>query len=275
VSTFSISHVVERTGVPEGTLRMWERRHDFPRPERLPSGHRRYSERDIALVAQVAADRAAGVSLTWAIERALREAEAPVPSLYAALRQRRPDLEPRTLPKRVMRALSHAIEEESLSRAERPLLFASFQRERFYRQEEARWRELARNAELTLAFADFARLRAPRGAPAEVPIDPDHPLAREWAIVCDAPGHSVCLAGWEPAASATGPAGERFFESIWSVEPVVVREAARICAAIAAAQKPGLVSAARERLDSSPALATHDQLRLATAITNRTLSYID
>lgn len=275
MSTFSISHVVERTGVAEGTLRMWERRHGFPRPERLPSGHRRYSEREIELVQHVAADRAAGVSLAWAIERAIREAEPPAASLYAALRRRRPDLEPRTLPKRHMLALSHAIEEESLSRAEHPLLFASFQRERYYRQEEARWRELARTAELTLAFADFPRLRAPRGAPAEIPIDPAHPLAREWAIVCDAPGHSVCLVGWEPATSATAATGERYFESIWSVEPVVVREAARICAAIAGAHQPPLLSTARERLDSSPALATHDQLRLSTAITNRTLSYID
>lgn len=274
VSSFSISHVVERTGVPEGTLRMWERRHGFPRPERLPSGHRRYSERDIELVRQVAADRAAGISLAWAIDRTLRQGKPPAASLFAALRHRRPDIEPRTLPKRVMRALSHAIEEESLSRAERPLLFACFQRERFYRQEEARWRELSRGADLAIAFAEFDRVRTPRGGPAEVPIQPDHPLAREWAIVCDAPGHSVCLAGWEPTASTSGDANERFFESIWSVEPMVVRETARICAAIAAAADPALVAGVSDRLEASPALSTLEQLRLATAITNRTLSYL-
>lgn len=274
MSSFSIGEVVRRTGVAEGTLRMWESRHGFPAPERLPNGHRRYSERDIALVRQVGSERAAGVSLAVAIERAMRDLEPPGPSLYAALRRRHPELEPRTLPKRLMLALSHAIEEESLSRADRPLLFAAFQRERFYRQEQARWRELARTAELTLAFADFEQLRTPRGGPAEIPIAPDDPFAREWAIVCDAPGHAVCLAGWEPSSSTAAAESERFFEAVWSVDPEVVREAARLCAAIAAARQPELVSPIRARLDAPPALPTRDQLRLATAITNRTLSYL-
>ncbi len=44
--------------------------------------------------------------------------------------------------KRTLIALSHAIEDECAARAERPLLFGSFQRERFYRDSEPRWREL-------------------------------------------------------------------------------------------------------------------------------------
>jgi len=62
--------------------------------------------------------------------------------------------------------------------------------------------------------------------------------------------------------------------AIWSVEPEVVRDAARICAAIAAAQRPALVEAVQSRLDAAAARPTHEQLRLATAITNRTLSYL-
>ena len=56
---------------------MWERRHGFPEPERLPKGHRRYSKRDIELVRRVASERAAGVSLPLAIERATRDIESP------------------------------------------------------------------------------------------------------------------------------------------------------------------------------------------------------
>jgi len=275
VSGFSIGDVVDRTGVAEGTLRMWERRHGFPTPQRLPSGHRRYSDREVELVRQVVAERAAGVSLAVAIQRAGRDVQLPGASLYAALRRRHPDLEPRTLSKRMMLALSHAIEEESLSRAERPLLFATFQRERHYRQEQPRWRQLSRGAQLALAFADFTRLRAPRGGPVEVPIGAGDPLAREWSIVCDAPAHAVCLIAWEPSSSAAAAATGRYFESIWSVDPVVVRDAARICASIAAARQPALVADARVRLDAPPALATRDQLRLATAISNRTLASID
>ena len=47
---------------------MWERRYGFPAPERLASGHRRYSERDIELVRRWPR-RAAGLSLQVAIER--------------------------------------------------------------------------------------------------------------------------------------------------------------------------------------------------------------
>jgi MerR family transcriptional regulator, light-induced transcriptional regulator len=274
MTELSIGEVVDRSGVAEGTLRMWERRHNFPAPERLPSGHRRYSERDVELIRRVAAERAGGVSLTVAIERAERDAAMPVRSIYASLRSARPELEPRTLPKRLILALSRAIEDESLARAERPLLFASFQLERYYRQEQARWCELAEGAELTLAFADFEQLRVSPNAPAEVPVDRGHPLTREWAIVCDAPGYSVCLAGWEPPVSPSAPVQERCFESIWSVEPEIVREAARNCAAIAAVQSPELVAGVRAQLDAEAPAPAREQLRLAAAITNRTLSYL-
>ena len=274
LTTFSIGDVVARTGVAEGTLRMWESRHGFPAPQRLASGHRRYGERDVELVRRVAADRAAGVALGVAIERAVRSLDAPARSLFAALRRSHPELEPCTLTKRSMLALSRAMEAESLSRAERPLLFAAFQRECHYREDEPRWRELARGAAVTIAFADFARLRVPESGPTEVPIAPDDPLVREWAIVCDAPGHAVCLTGWEPPASAA-PAGRRRFEAIWSFEPAVVREAARICAAIAGVHQPSLGEELRARLDDPPAQPAAEQLRLAAAITNRTLAMLD
>ena len=35
--------VSKRTGITEHTLRAWERRFGFPKPIRLPSGHRRYT----------------------------------------------------------------------------------------------------------------------------------------------------------------------------------------------------------------------------------------
>ncbi len=274
MGVLSMSEVVARSGVPDGTLRMWERRYGFPAPRRLPSGHRRYTERDLEQIVSVASERAAGGSLPAAIERATRDRAAHSPSLYAALRRRRPELEARTLPKRLMLALSHAIEEECLSRAEHPLLFASFQREAFYRAEQVRWRELSRAAQLSVAFARFARRAAPRDGPAEIPVAAGDPLAREWAIVCDADRHAVCLAGWEPLSSSTRPSGERCFESIWSVDPEVVRDAARICAEIAAVAEPALIAPVRARLDAAPAVAARDQLRLAAAITNRMLAQL-
>ena len=269
-----IGEVVERTGIAEATLRMWERRYGFPAPERLASGHRRYSEREVELIRAVAAKRAAGLALPVAIEQARSEGAQPAMSVYAALRRRRPDLEPRMLLKPMMLALSHAIEDEALARGERLMLFGSFQRVRFYRQSEVRWRELARTAEVAAVFANFPRVRAPREGPVEVPVPREHPLNREWTLVCEGQDFALCLTGWEPPESGPRPDGTRRFEAIWSVEPQVVREASRICCAIAAAKHPGLADAARARLEAPLSAAPEAQLRLAAAVTARMLANV-
>jgi DICT domain-containing protein len=269
-----IGEVVERTGVAEATLRMWERRYGFPVPERLASGHRRYSEREVGLIRAVAAKRGAGLALPVAIEQARGEAAQPVASVYAALRARRSELEPRLLLKPMMLALSHAIEDEALARAQRLVVFGSFQRERFYHQAQMRWRELARSADVAAVFADFARLRAPRDAPVEVPVPREHPLNREWALVCEGQDFALCLTGWEPPESRAVPDRMRRFEAIWSVEPEVVREAARICCAIAAAKRPGIAEAAQARLEAPLSATPESQLRLASAVTARTLAHV-
>ena len=268
-----IGEVVERTGVAEATLRMWERRYGFPTPERLASGHRRYSEREIERIRTVAAKRAAGLSLPVAIQQARTEGSQPVTSVYAALRRRHPDLEPRVLLKPMMLALSRAIEDEALARAERLMVFGSFQREHFYRQAQLRWRELARTADVAAVFADFPRLRAARHAPVEVPVPREHPLNREWALVCEGQDFALCLSGWEPPESGRDADMMRRFEAIWSVEPEVVREASRICCAIAGARRPAVTETARARLEAPLSASPESQLRLASAVTARTLSH--
>ena len=45
-----MGEIASRTGVTEQTLRMWERRHGFPRPDRGPGGHRRYTEEQLEQV---------------------------------------------------------------------------------------------------------------------------------------------------------------------------------------------------------------------------------
>ncbi len=269
----SIGEVAARSGVPEGTLRMWERRHGFPHSERTARGHRRYSEQQLELVRRVGAARAAGVSLHAAIERARAAHHERASSLFAALCRRHPELEARLLPKPLMRSFSHAIEDETLARAERPFLFAGFQRERFYRREQSRWRELADGARLAVVFADFPAPAVSGRGPAEVPITHTDPLAREWALVCDSDGYAVCLAGRERASSHPGrPSVTRVFEAVWSVDPEIVRDAARICAEVAAQALPEALAPVIERLDAAPAVPAREQLRLATSITNRLLS---
>jgi DNA-binding transcriptional MerR regulator len=215
-----------RSGVSEATLRMWELRHGFPEPRRRSSGHRRYSELDLARVRAVVRARESGLSLRAAIELASGGDEEQPSSVYAALRARVPGLEPQLVPKPGLLAMSRAIEDESMARAQRPLLFGCFQREQFYRQSQERWRELARTAERAVVLAEFRRVRRPRQAPLEVPIRASEPVAREWVIVCESPGFAACLAGWERPHDS--PA-QRAFEAIWTVEAPAVRLAAQVC----------------------------------------------
>jgi len=271
----AIGELAARTGVGVGTLRMWERRHGFPAPERLPSGHRRYRAVDAELVAQVLRERAAGLSLAAAIARVRSSVADDEPSIFAGLRRRRPDLQPIVLRKRLLLALTRAIEDESCALAERPLLFGSFQHERFYRQSQRRWRDFARTAELAVVFADFARGRTPPDGPVELPIDRSGPLTREWAVVCEAPGHAVCLAGLELPSPATRRDPAREFEVIWSVEPAVVRVATGVCLQLLRRVDPELADRVGESAPSfPPGPASDRQLRLAAAIATRTLGRI-
>jgi DICT domain-containing protein len=267
--TLSMREMSARSGVAEGTLRIWEARHNFPVPQRLPSGHRRYSELDLKRVLAVIEARARGLSLATAIEHARHLTEAPPPSVFARLRDRFAHLHPELMRKTALVNISHAIEDECCARGERPLLFGSFQRERFYRQAEPRWRQMAQTAERAIVLADFARPRRPRGAPAELPLQASDPLLREWVLVCESDGFAACLVGFEPPGP---PGGPRRFETIWSAERAVVREAARGCCELIEARAPDLVTGVGDRLrDDLP--STREELRTVIELTSRIVRY--
>jgi len=146
-----ISIFVTATVVGEATLRAWERRFGFPEPRREPSGHRRYSAADVERIRAVVRERARGLALAVAIDRVTAESSGP-PSLFAPLRERRPDLLPVSIRKPQLIHLSRAVEEESAARAERALIIGAFQRPGFYRASEARWQRLARGAEMAFVL---------------------------------------------------------------------------------------------------------------------------
>lgn len=268
----STAQLAARTGLPAGTLRMWESRHGFPAPARLPGGHRRYSEHDVEAVNEVLRLRGQGLSLPAAIERATRLDQPGEGSVFAGLRHRRPEVTPSSLPKAAVLRISHAIEDEYLARATRGFVFGSFQRERFYRGAERRWRELARTAELAVAVADFGSLRRPASAPSEVPLELHQPLAREWTLIIDAPGAHACLAAWEQPTETAVPDRERRFETMWSFEPEVVRTATEVCAELLWKLAPEIAGRLPD-VQAQAALGA-DELRFASALANRVVGYL-
>jgi len=268
----TIRDVVERTGVAAVTLRMWENRYGFPEPNRRASGHRRYSEAEVEALLQVVRDRDLGLSLRVAIERARGASAAPDLSMYAGLRRRHAELMPWLLPKTTLVAISHAMEDECHAHAERPLIFASFQEESQYRQAERRYQAFTACADLAIVFSDFRKRRDPPDGPVELPVERDLPFAVEWTLICDAPNYAACMAGRErPGQSATSD-DQRLFETIWTIEPGVVRDGSRIAASLARGTAPELVESVAERLES-PAAGPADPLRSAVELTNRIVAY--
>ncbi len=269
----SIRRVAELTGVAESTLRIWEQRHGFPSPARLPSGHRRYSETDVEAIRAVEADRRSGVPLRTAVERAREGAAEPEHSIFAGLRRRHPDLDPFLLSKRTLIGMSHAMEDECAVRAYRPVLFAAFQRERHFRAAEPRWRELAQRAGLAVVLADFPARREPEGALVEVPIEPADPVGREWSLVCEAADYSACLSAWEPPGQDDTADLERTFEAVWCVEAEVVRDCLRLALSLAEHLAPELAERVAEWLER-PVPRHRNEMRLATALTSRMMAYV-
>ena len=256
--------MADRTGLSVSTLRAWERRHAFPVPLRQAGGHRRYTGRDVDDVLDVLRARDAGVRLDAAIAGTRARARASEGSFFAVLRRAAPDLAPVTLTPRVMLGVSRAIEDEVAVRGDGAVLLGSFQDRTAWRASRRRWRQVATRAELVAAFAVLKASRVADGVH-EVAVEPSSPLAREWAVVCDAPGFAACLAAVERPSSG----GERRFEALWTLVPDLVRQVARSGVALAALE-PGPVAT---RL-AAPATADVDVLRSADAVVNRLLAYL-
>ena len=277
----TIGDLAERTGLSPATLRMWEQRHGFPRPQRLESGHRRYLQADVEAVAHVVRRRDAGVRLDVAIADAHSQVSPALPSVYAELRRKHPHLPVQRLRKRTLLALSWAIEDEFCAKAEQAVLFGAFQQDRYYAAARPRWNELALISRSAFAFAEFPELdrpqvagTGPRPGPVLVPLQPQEPLAREWAVVCDSVELPAALTAWELPGQGDVADRERIFESIFTVDPDAVRDAARLCAGVAA--RAGAAEATQTLYDlaDQPRAGTAD-LGAVSAMMGRMLSYVD
>lgn len=278
MTDLQIKDVAQLTGISAGTIRMWEQRYGFPDPDRSESGYRRYSPDDVDTLRRVVAYKHRGLSVPAAIERA-RETGGPSdhPSIYAAVSATDHGARPTVLRKSTLVALSRAIEHETLARAAAPVLFGAFQRERFYREVEPRYRRMTAQADAAAVFADFPAVRDEPGRPVEIPVARDDALGNEWAVIVDAPGYAACLLAWEqPGVTEPGDPDDmtRRFEAIWTVDPHATRRAAHVAARLAGRAAPEAGKRLEELLADRP-LAMESPAPALTALTNRIVAYLE
>lgn len=255
-------------------IRTWEARHGFPRSVRMPSGHRRYDPDTVELIKRVRAAQASGLRLDQAIQRNRGgAAQQDVDSIFATLKERHPSMVGQRLSKRILTRLSAAIEDECRARAGRSLMVGCFQQQRFFEQVAPRWEELSRVAEVALVMADFES-HDDQASPARVSLPPTSPILSEWILVFESAPLTAVLAAWEVPGQKVMADRDRMFESIWTTDGAITREALSLAAA--AARSVGSETGARleEVIQQTPEPPPLNS-EATTALLNRVLAYLD
>jgi DICT domain-containing protein/signal transduction histidine kinase len=158
-------------------------------------------------------------------------------SVLEELLQRIPRLRSQLYFKSSLTALSHAMEDQVLAGLNQPLIIASFQRERFYRQEAHRY---LRIAELTpqvyvLAAPETSFTNASKGYET-IAFEPDDQLSQEWHLIVIGQQYATCLicrerkvVAVEAESAEPMPMDQtRRFEGIWTFDRQVSCTAASL-----------------------------------------------
>ncbi|MEB3280469.1 MAG: DICT sensory domain-containing protein [Lyngbya sp.] len=158
-------------------------------------------------------------------------------SVLADLVQTLPKLRPQIYFKSSLTALSHAMEDQVLAGTDRPLVIATFQRERFYRQEAHRYRRIAQRSDQVYVMATPETEFKNASLELEmVAFAAEDQLSLEWNLVVLGQYYSSCLACVErrnlaensqiPEQLAMDQA--RPFEGIWTSDRQVCSKVAQL-----------------------------------------------
>ena len=156
------------------------------------------------------------------------------------------DWRPQMYFKSSLTALSHAMEDLVLNDSDSPLVIASFQRERFYRQESHRYRRIAHKSNQVYVLAapetDFCNSSSEYET---IAFEPDDALSQEWHLVIIGQRYASCLICRErslPSPDKYGAAMDtnRRFEGIWTFDRSVTQEAGKIILERITAYRPEL-----------------------------------
>ncbi len=183
-------------------------------------------------------------------------------SVLEELLQSLPNTRPQLYFKSSLTALSHAMEDQVLAGVDRPLVIASFQRERFYRQEAHRYLRIADRTEQVYVLAapetDFVNCSHEYET---IAFEPTDGLAQEWHLVVLGSSYASCLICRErqslPSSDPAAPADQsRRFEGIWTFDRAIVCKSAELLLDRIQAYRPELgdkIQQAKSQLVASQA----------------------
>ncbi len=168
-------------------------------------------------------------------------------SVLGQLLESFPDWRPQMYFKSSLTALSHAMEDRVLAGSDAPLVIASFQRERFYRQEAHRYKRIAgKSDQVYVLAAPEAEFTNNSDIYETVAFESTDSLAQEWHLVVIGNNYISCLICEEKSATAPHTKASlamdasRRFEGIWTFDPHVSLKAADILLEKILAYRPEL-----------------------------------
>jgi DICT domain-containing protein/signal transduction histidine kinase len=146
-----------------------------------------------------------------------------------------PNWRPQMYFKSSLTALSHAMEDRVLAGVDRPLVIASFQKERFYRQEAHRYQRIAdRTDRVYVLAAPETEFKHGSEFYETIAFSPEDALTEEWHLIVIGQNHSSCLVCRERSVAVTGEKintamdASRRFEGIWTLDRQISIAAAEI-----------------------------------------------
>ena len=156
-------------------------------------------------------------------------------SVVTQLLQSHQSWRPQMYFKSSLTALSHAMEDLVLASSDAPLVIASFQRERFYRQEAHRYRRIAsKTSQVYVLAAPETDFKNSSDVYETIAFEPTDALANEWHLVVVGENYASCLFCQEKTASSpqnkhnSAMDNTRRFEGIWTFDRQVSIDAAKI-----------------------------------------------
>jgi DICT domain-containing protein/signal transduction histidine kinase len=200
-------------------------------------------------------------------------------SVLTELLGQHPTLRPHLYFKSSLTALSRAMEDLVLAGAEQPLVIATFQEERFYRQESHRYQRIATVSDRVYVMSVMETKPLPSNYHL-IPLKPDDQMGQEWNLVVIGSQSAACLICQERQGEWSNSAGlesSQRFDGIWTFDRQVAIDAAQILLRKVVKQRPKLkkeIQQLQQELSTPVSLIPETGATSADAFVQRLVTYL-